>query len=381
MLKDYLPWIIAGLIVVALVVIGIVVSRTTPAATAARRRRARPSRDHFRSGDEPPVELKRAGVIVNPTKFADVAMVRERITATCHAAGWGDPLFFETTAADTGHGQAKEAIRAGASVVCSLGGDGTVRAVATALIGTDMPLGILPAGTGNLLARNLELPVERLDAAVTVALTGRNRRIDVGELVVTEPVASAPSDDGPGAVAGEAASDAVVEPTRHEFLVMGGIGMDAAIMAGTSQNLKDKVGWPAYLVSGAKHLVSPEFRTTISLDGGPEFKRRARMLVIGNCGKLLGGLVLMPSARIDDGQLDVVIASPRGVVGWVPVATRMITRQRKGHPTLDQKTCQQVRVRTDRPQPVQIDGDVIGHATEVTATVRPGVLTVRVSQT
>ncbi len=359
MLKDYLPWIIAGLIVVALVVTGFVVSRTTPAATAARRRRARPSRDHFRPGDEAPVELKRAGIIVNPTKFADVPMVCERITATCHAAGWGDPLFYETTAADTGHGQAQEAIRAGASVVCSLGGDGTVRAVATALIGTDMPLGILPAGTGNLLARNLGLPVERLDAAVTVALTGRNRRIDVGELVVTEPAA----------------------PTRHEFLVMGGIGMDAAIMAGTSQNLKDKVGWPAYLVSGAKHLVSPEFRTTISLDDGPEFKRRARMLVIGNCGKLLGGLVLMPSARIDDGRLDVVIASPRGVVGWVPVATRMLTRQRKGHPTLDQKTCQQVRVRTDRPQPVQIDGDVIGQATEVTATVRAGVLTVRVSQT
>ncbi|MEO7753156.1 MAG: diacylglycerol kinase family protein [Terracoccus sp.] len=372
MLKDYLPWIIAGLIVVALVVIGVVVSRTTPAATAARRRRARPSRDHFRSGDEAPAELKRAGVIINPTKFADVPMVRERITATCHAAGWGDPLFFETTAADTGHGQAKEAIRAGASVVCSLGGDGTVRAVATALIGTDMPLGVLPAGTGNLLARNLDLPVERLDAAVTVALTGRNRRIDVGELVVTEPVAPGPEGDDPAPA---------IAPSRHEFLVMGGIGMDAAIMAGTSQNLKDKVGWPAYLLSGAKHLVSPEFRTTISLDGAPEFKRRARMLVIGNCGKLLGGLVLMPSARIDDGQLDVVIASPRGVVGWVPVATRMLTRQRKGHPTLDQKTCQQVRVRTDRPQPVQIDGDVIGLATEVTATVRPGVLTVRVSQT
>ena len=155
--------------------------------------------------------------------------------------------------------------------------------------------------------------------------------------------------------------------------------MDAAIMAGTNENLKNKVGWPAYMLSGVKHLISPEFRTTVQIDDEAPFRRRARMIVIGNCGRLLGGLVLMPNARVDDGQLDAVIASPRGVVGWVPVATRIATRQRKGHPTLDHRTCQEISVRTDRPVPVQIDGDVVGEASSVTATVRPGVLTVRVS--
>jgi diacylglycerol kinase family enzyme len=104
------------------------------------------------------------------------------------------------------------------------------------------------------------------------------------------------------------------------------------------------------------------------------------MVVVGNVGRLLGGLVLMPNARVDDGQLDTVIASPKGVVGWVPVATRVVTRRRKGHPTLDHKVCKEIRVRTDRPVAVQIDGDVIGEATEITATVRPAALTVRVSQ-
>lgn len=366
MLKEYLPWIIIGVIVVAIIGAGVVLSRVRPESTASLRRRVRPHRGHFRDGEAPPADLKRAGVVINPTKFADLPMIRERIARVCLANGWGDPLFYETTVADPGRGQAVQAVKDGASVVCSLGGDGTVRHVASGLVGTETPLGILPAGTGNLLARNLDLPVDAFDAAVTVALTGRNRRMDVGELVVGET-------DREGNPVGETES--------HFFLVMSGIGVDAAIMAGTNENLKNKVGWPAYMVSGVKSLVSPEFRTTIKLDSDPEFRRRARGVMVGNCGRLLGGLVLMPNARVDDNRLDVVIASPRGVVGWVPVATRVLTRQRKGHPTLDHHTCQEVRVRVDRPLPVQVDGDVVGEAAEVNAIVRPGVLSVRVSAT
>jgi len=367
-LKDNLPWIIAGVVVLALVIGGLVLNRVAPEATATlRRRRPRPPRDHFRTGDdETPAPLKRAGIVINPTKFADLPGLRDRITAACLANGWGEPLFYETTVADPGHGQAARAVSDGADVVCSLGGDGTVRNVASALVGTETALGILPAGTGNLLARNLDLPVA-LEAAVAVALTGRNRRIDVGELVV----GAAPTDDAP---------DESGTPETHYFVVMAGVGMDAQIMAGTNENLKAKVGWPAYMLSGLKHLVSPEFRIAVKVDDDMEFRRRARMVVIGNCGRLLGGLVLMPSARVDDGQLDAVIASPKGVVGWVPVATRVATRQRKGHATLDHKVCKEIRVRADRPIPVQIDGDVVGEASEVTATVRPGSLTVRVSQ-
>jgi len=363
-LEDYLPWIIAGAVVVVLVLVSILALRRAPGSTARlRRRRSRPSRAQFGSGSRN-TELKRAAVVINPTKFADLPMIRQRITSTCHAAGWGDPLFYETTVADPGTGQARSAVAEGASVVCSLGGDGTVRAVACALVGTETPLGILPAGTGNLLARNLDLPVA-LDEAVGAALTGRNRRIDVGELVIGEVDAQGESVNGGELV------------TEH-FLVMGGMGLDALIMGGTNEVLKQRVGWAAYLLTGVKHLVSPEFRTQLRLDSEPEFKRRARAVVIGNCGRLLGGLVLMPDARVDDGKLDVVIASPRGFVGWAPVIARVLTRRRKGHATLDHKVCREVRVRVDRPLPVQVDGDVVGEATEINASLRPAALTVRV---
>ena len=145
--------------------------------------------------------------------------------------------------------------------MCSLGGDGTVRAVACALIGTETPLGILPAGTGNLLARNLDLPVDALDEAVRAALTGRNRRIDVGQLVIGELDAHGEPVDGG-------------EPVTEHFLVMGGMGLDALIMGGTNEVLKQRVGWAAYLLAGAKHLVSPEFRTQLRLDSEPEFRHR-----------------------------------------------------------------------------------------------------------
>ncbi|TQM64891.1 diacylglycerol/lipid kinase family protein [Humibacillus xanthopallidus] len=382
MLSDYLPWIVAGAVVLALVIGGVVMSRVAPDVTAPlRRRRPRPHRGHFRPEEEQQTPVRQAAVIINPTKVTDLGPVRERITATCRANGWGEPLFLETTAEDPGPGQAATAVRHGVDLVCTLGGDGTVRNVASVLVGTEMPLGILPAGTGNLLARNLDLPVG-LEAALTVALTGRNRRIDVGELRIGPLEPAEHPEAGPDGAAASAQDEPISTPTpqTHHFLVMSGIGMDAAIMAGTNENLKNKVGWPAYLVSGAKHLISPEFRVTVRVDDEPEFRRRSRMVVIGNCGRLLGGLVLMPSALVDDGHLDAVIASPRGLVGWVPVATRVATRRRKGHPTLDHKVCTEIRVVVDRPVPVQVDGDVLGEATEVTAVVRPASLTVRVSR-
>lgn len=365
--KDYQLWIIAGVVAVVAVVAWLLISRARANPTSPLgRRRPRPHRRHFRAGEAPETPPKRAAIVINPSKFIELAVIKDRIIQLCRAEGWGDPLFYETTVADPGRGQAEQAIRDGALVVCSLGGDGTVRSVASGLVDTQTPLGILPAGTGNLLARNLDLPVDSFDTAVRVALTGRNRRIDVGELLVgdTDPK-----------------GEPVGERTSHYFLILAGMGLDAAIVGDTNENLKKTVGWPAYMLSGLKNLISPEFRTTIRLDSEPEFKRRARGVMVGNCGRLVAGLVLMPNALVDDALLDVVIASPKGVVGWVPVATRIVTRQRKGHPTLDHKVCKEVRVRTDHPLPLQVDGDVVGEAREFTAIVRAASLTVRVSQT
>jgi len=322
--------------------------------------RRRPPREHFRPEGSPSGAPKRlAAIIVNPTKFDNIAAVQAQVTKGCLAAGWDRPLWVETTAEDPGAGQARQAVEDGATLICPLGGDGTVRAVASALVGTETPMGLLPGGTGNLLARNLSLPVDNLEDALKVALTGQNKRVDVGRLTVDH--------------SGE---DEKVE--EHIFLIMAGLGFDAAIMADAPERLKNTVGPLAYTFSAAKNLRGPQFKVSIKIDDEAEFSRRARTVVIGNCGKLTGGLVLMPEAQVDDGWLDAVILSPAGVVGWVAVAARLISKKRKGHQRVDHHRLKSATIRCDRPQEVQIDGDTMGKARALSATVDPLALVVRV---
>jgi diacylglycerol kinase family enzyme len=300
-----------------------------------------------------------AAIIVNPTKFASMDTVRAQVTKGCLAAGWAEPLWVLTTEDDPGTGQARQAVKDGAILVCPLGGDGTVRAVAAALVGSETPIGLLPGGTGNLLARNLNLPTDSLDAALKVALNGQNKRVDVGRLTVDRAGANRHRDE-------------------YTFLVMAGIGFDAAIMAGAPEGLKKRVGPLAYTFSGMKNLRGPQFRVRIKIDDDPEINRRTRSVVIGNCGKLTGGLVLMPEAAVDDGWLDAVILSPAGIVGWVAVAGRVISQRRKGHQRVDHHRLRSMSIRCERLEQLQVDGDTIGEGTNVTVTVDPLALVVRV---
>lgn len=367
MVDNQALWMVAGFVLLLLAV--------AAAAELARRRATgrpgpqpgrhrRPHRDTFRpngadgvSQEAPPP--KRAAIIVNPMKFPDPRPVRRRINDICAEEGWAEPIWLETTPAEPGTRQALQAVAAGAVVVCPLGGDGTVRAVAAGVVGTETPLGLLPGGTANLLARNLDLPVDSLERALRVALTGQNKRVDVGWLTVGR-------------------SGVQEHPERHLFLVMAGLGFDAAIMAGAPERLKSRVGAAAYLVSGLRNLAGPQFKVRVNLDDELVLSRRTRTVVIGNCGRMFGGLVLMPQARLDDGVLDAVLLSPRGVVGWTAVAAWVLSRRHTGHGMVDRYTGREVRVRADRPEEFQVDGDPMGAAREVTAQVDPLALVVRV---
>ena len=150
--------------------------------------------------------MMRAAVILNPAT-ADVPALRKSVEKTLDAAGWSTPMWLETTPEDPGAGMAEAAVAAGVQLVVICGGDGTIMACLGALAGTDVPVALLPLGTGNLLARNLGVPIELADA-LAVAVNGVDRRIDLGRV-----------GDQP-------------------FSVMAGIGFDAAMMADASEGMK-----------------------------------------------------------------------------------------------------------------------------------------------
>lgn len=354
-MPDSLPWIAISIAVIAIV--GLVVAVVRRPGSGGRHA-ARPRRQDFRPDTEP-VRLRRAAVIINPTKVLDLGYVQRRVRAVSSELGWDEPLVLETTAEDTGQGQARQALAEGVDVVCALGGDGTVRCVAEVLAGTTTPLALLPSGTGNLLARNMDLPLDDLDAAMRTALEGRNRHVDVGRLRVDTT--------GDGS-----------EVTEHVFLVMAGLGFDAAIMADAPEDLKAKVGWPAYVVSGMRNLRGERFKVSVSIGGETATETRARTVVIGNCGRLLAGITLMPDAEIDDGVLDCVVISPKTLAGWVAVSGRVMRRTTAANPRIDHWAAARFEVRVEQPQVVQLDGDVLHPARALRAVVDPGALAVRI---
>lgn len=298
-------------------------------------------------------QTKRLAVVLNPIKVDDVAAFQAMVQDQARESGWSAPSWHLTTIEDPGRSMAHAAAVDGAELVLVCGGDGTVRTVCAELAGTGIPVGVVPAGTGNLLARNLGLPLY-LEAAVDTALNGQDRAIDL----------VAVSGDGIG-------------PDEH-YMVMGGMGFDAAIMEGADDAIKARIGWLAYFVSGLRQLRSPSFKVEISVDDGPFTKHRALTVVVGNVGYLTAGIPLLPDAAIDDGVLDVVIVSPRRFVSWLPLVWRVMSKGKRVDEQLNRMTGRSVVVRTAHDTARQLDGDPIGPGKEIRAECIHGRLLVRV---
>jgi YegS/Rv2252/BmrU family lipid kinase len=288
----------------------------------------------------------RAAIIINPAKSEVGA--REQIDGALTAAGWSPSLWLETTPEDPGRGMAEAAVAATVQLIVICGGDGTVMACLSGLADSGVPVAIIPVGSGNLLARNLGIPLG-LDESLATAVDGIDRRIDLGRL-----------GDQP-------------------FAVMAGMGFDAAMMADTTEGMKRFAGWPAYVVSGLRHLRDPVMRVRICIDDGPMLRRSARTVLVGNVGQLEGGLELLPDAAADDGLLDVAVVAPRTLRDWLRVAYR-IARHRRHDRHLERFTGQTISIEADRVVPRQIDGEVIDEGRRIDVHVEPGALVVRVPQ-
>jgi diacylglycerol kinase family enzyme len=315
---------------------------------------------------------QRAAVVYNPTKV-DLTELRNAVARAESEAGWAKSLWIETTEDDPGTGQARQAAEKGADVVIAAGGDGTVRAVAEGLRGSGIPLSLLPSGTGNILARNMDLTLSDLPGSVRTAFTGHDRRIDLG-IVEVERV------DG-------------TRETRA-FVVMAGIGLDAKMAANTDPELKKKVGWLAYVRPIVRAMSDRErVRVRFRVDDGPERTMNVHTVMVGNCGSLPGNVLLLPEAAIDDGVFDIVALRPNGFVGWVQIWTRIfwengvlrrssvgrrlagLTREVRA---LRYIKAARITARLDRPEDFELDGDDFGDAIAFRAHIEPNALLVRI---
>lgn len=317
----------------------------------------------------------RVAFVANPTKEG-VSELREAALRACAIRYLPQPLWLWTTEHDAGTDAAREALAAGADVVAAVGGDGTVRAVAEALTGTRASMGIVPMGTGNLLARNLDLPLGDTSALLRTVVEGDDLTIDVGYLDVERVHRDKHEADLP-------------RRERNLFLVMAGAGIDAEMVAGADPGLKRRLGWLAYFFSAIRHLGDKRMTVSLRIDDGEAVTNQMRTVLLANAGRLPGGINLIPDASLTDGIMDVATLDARaGIVGWTDLFGTVVAQGAgitqsdalKAWRTsrIDHGKARRVEIDLASPQRAQVDGEELGRVRSMAGFIEPAALKVRV---
>lgn len=282
--------------------------------------------------------MSRVGLVVNPVGDPDRAGELAELLKRDH-----DVRTLETTEDDPGTSMASEFCDDGCDVVVASGGDGTVRATAEALVGTDVELVVLPAGTGNLLALNLDLPSAVADVADLVA-GGGSERIDVGY-----------------------AND-------EAFLIMAGAGLDTTIMEETARSLKDTLGPAAYALTALSHLGDEPFDVELTVNGGRPNRMSVATVLVGNMGRVLKPVDLFPDSDWSDGRFDVLAITADSLASWVSAA-----REALGDPGdyVRRFGARHMTIGFDTPRTYQLDGDERPDARSIDIRIEQGALKVR----
>jgi diacylglycerol kinase (ATP) len=316
-------------------------------------------------------EPKTAAVVYNPVKV-DIDSLRATVTQEASDADWAETLWFETSVDDAGQEATGRALARGVDLVIAAGGDGTVRAVVEAVRGRDVAIALLPSGTGNLLARNLDMSLDDVPGSIRAAFAGEERRIDLGRIRIERHDGSRDS---------------------HTFVVMAGLGLDAKMIANTDEDLKKKAGWAAYLKAMATSLRDKrELHVRFRLDEGKPFRATVHTLILANCGSLPANILLLPDAVLDDGLFDLLMARPGGFFGWIRTLAKVawtnqvvrrtktgreLAGEQKSDRDLHYDTTAAFTARFSRPEEIELDGDGFGRAVAFTAWIEPGALRVR----
>jgi YegS/Rv2252/BmrU family lipid kinase len=259
--------------------------------------------------------------------------------------GFPDPLWYEVAKSRQAPERARQAVAEGADLLFVWGGDGTIQRCVDAVAGESVDLAILPAGTANLLANNLHVPID-LNGAVDVGLSGDRRRLDVGVL------------------------------NGERFAVMAGVGFDAIMMRDADGELKGHFGRVAYVWTGvrATHMTSRKIR--IKIDGKPWFNGQATCVLLGQMGTLAAGIVAFPDAQPDDGLLEVGVVTADSMLQWTRVLSRLVVKDAKHSPLTQIGRGGKVEIKIDRPTTYELDGGARNARKKFRASVEPGAITV-----
>ena len=258
-----------------------------------------------------------------------------------------DPIWLEVPKSRKVPACVKEAIELGADLIFIWGGDGSVQRCIDAAVGAPVTLAILPAGTANLLANNLGIPID-LEEAVDVGLHGDNHTIDVGKI------------------------------NGEHFAVMAGIGFDALMIRDTDTEMKDRFGRAAYIWTGARHIHSTPVRTEVRIDGHTWFDDKASCVLIANVGSIGGGVTAFDHASPDDGKLDVAVMTANGVWQWLRTLTRVSVGDADKSPLVQMTQATRITVETRKRLPYELDGGARSKTNELRVHVVPHAVTIRV---
>jgi len=243
--------------------------------------------------------------------------------------------------------QVRKALKKAPDLLLVWGGDGMVQRCLDAVVGAEVIVGILPAGTANLLAYNLGIPHE-LPVALDIAFHGDTRRIDLGRF------------------------------NGEHFAVMAGVGFDADMIQSANGALKGRLGRLAYVWSGLRAVGAEAARATIKLDGETWFEGDATCVLVGNVAKVMGGVEVFEGASPDDGWLDIGVSTAQGAFAWSRAMLHMGTGRAGASPYIKRTRAHRMTVKLASPLRYELDGGVRGTVTKVKVRVVPEAVAVRV---
>jgi YegS/Rv2252/BmrU family lipid kinase len=262
------------------------------------------------------------------------------------AAGVDDPFWCEVPKSRKAPAQVRRALDDGAELIIAWGGDGMVQRCIDVLAGTGVTLAIIPAGTANLFATNLGIPKD-IEQAVAIGLHGARRTLDVGRF------------------------------NGERFAVMAGAGFDAAMIRDAGEGgLKERLGRVAYVWTGSKNLRSKPFRADIKVDGVDWYNGKASCILLGNVGKLFGGVEAFEDARPDDGKLELGVVTAEGLLEWGRILARTAAGSANASPFVQTTKASSVKVKLNRKVLYELDGGDRTKTKAFKVKVEPGAITV-----